>query len=96
MKNLTLISLFLSFFASAVAQTPAPDQNKKILLYGGIAHIGNGEAIENSLIILEDGKILTIEDASNIRIDISDAECYWETHLPRIYSPKYNSRFGGY
>ena len=76
MKNLTLISLFLSFFASAVAQTPAPDQNKRILLYGGIAHIGNGEVIENSLIILEDGKILTIEDASNIRIDISDAEYY--------------------
>lgn len=76
MKNLTLISLFLSFFASAVAQTPAPDQNKRILLYGGIAHIGNGGVIENSLIILEDGKILTIEDASNIRIDISDAEYY--------------------
>ena len=76
MKNLTLISLFLSFFASAVAQTPAPDQNKRILLYGGIAHIGNGEVIESSLIILEDGKILTIEDASNIRIDISDAEYY--------------------
>ena len=76
MKNLTLISLFLSFFVSAVAQTPAPDQNKRILLYGGIAHIGNGEVIENSLIILEDGKILTIEDASNIRIDISDAEYY--------------------
>ena len=76
MKNLTLIILFLSFFASAVAQTPAPDQNKRILLYGGIAHIGNGGVIENSLIILEDGKILTIEDASNIRIDISDAEYY--------------------
>ncbi len=76
MKNLILISLFLNLFAHTVAQTPAPDQNKRILLYGGIAHIGNGEVIENSLIILEDGKILTIEDASNIRIDISDAEYY--------------------
>ena len=76
MKNLILITLFLNFFAYTVAQTPAPDQNKRILLYGGIAHIGNGEVIENSLIILEDGKILTIEDASNIRIDISDAEYY--------------------
>ncbi len=74
MKKLTLISLCLSFFAFSIAQTPAADQNKKILLYGGVAHLGNGEVIENSLIILEGGKILTIEDASNIRIDISDAE----------------------
>ena len=74
MKNLTLINICLSFFAIAVAQTPATEQNKRILLYGGIAHIGNGEVIENSLIILEGGKILTIEDASNIRVDISDAE----------------------
>ena len=76
MKNLILINLFLNFFAYTVAQTPASDQNKRILLYGGIAHVGNGEVIENSLIILEDGKILTIEDASNIRVDISDAEYY--------------------
>ena len=74
MKNLTLIYVCLSFFTLAVAQTPAPDQNKRIMLYGGIAHIGNGEIIENSLIILEEGKILTVEDASNIRIDISGAE----------------------
>ena len=74
MKNLILINLCLNIFVLAVAQTPAPDQNKRILLYGGIAHIGNGEVIENSLIVLEGGKILTIEDASNIRIDISDAE----------------------
>ena len=74
MKNLTLIYICLNFFALAVAQIPAPDQNKRILLYGGIAHIGNGEVIENSLIILEGGKILTIEDASNIRVDISSAE----------------------
>ena len=55
MKNLILINLCLNIFVLAVAQTPAPDQNKRILLYGGIAHIGNGEVIENSLIILEGG-----------------------------------------
>lgn len=84
MKNLILINLCLNIFVLAVAQTPAPDQNKKILLYGGIAHIGNGEVIENSLIILEGGKILTIEDASNIRIDISDAE-YFDVIGKHVY-----------
>ena len=72
MKNLFFISLFFS--VCAYSQTPAPDQNKRILLYGGVAHLGNGEVIENSLIVIENGKILTIDDASKIRIDISDAE----------------------
>ena len=75
MKNYILIlSIFLCF--DAYAQTPATEQSKRIMLYGATAHIGNGEIIENSIIILEDGKILTIEDASEIRIDISNAEYY--------------------
>ena len=75
MKNfIFILSTFLCF--QAYAQMPATEQNKRIMLYGATAHIGNGEVIENSLIILEDGKILTIEDASKIRIDISDAEYY--------------------
>lgn len=58
------------------AQTPAANQQKKIMLYGATAHIGNGEVIESSLILLENGKIITVEDASNVRIDMSDVEYY--------------------
>jgi len=76
MKKLTLICFCLSICLSAFAQTPASEQNKRIMLYGATAHIGNGTVIENSLIILEEGKILTVEDASNIRIDISNATYY--------------------
>jgi imidazolonepropionase-like amidohydrolase len=76
MKKITLISFCLSICLSAFAQTPASEQNKRIMLYGATAHIGNGEVIESSLIILEEGKILTVEDASNIRIDISNASYY--------------------
>ena len=75
MKNfIFILSTFLCF--QAYAQTPATEQSKRIMLYGATAHIGNGNVIENSLIILEEGKILTIEDASKIRIDISNAEYY--------------------
>jgi imidazolonepropionase-like amidohydrolase len=75
MKNfIFILSIFLCF--QAYAQTPATEQSKRIMLYGATAHIGNGEVIENSIIILEEGKILTIEDASKIRIDISNAEYY--------------------
>lgn len=75
MKKVLFI-LYSLVSIALLAQTPAPNQKKKIMLYGATAHIGNGEVIENSLIILEDGKISTIEDASNIRIDMSDVEYY--------------------
>lgn len=76
MKEITIFILSITCFVGAMAQHPASAQKKRILLYGGTAHIGNGEVIENSVIILEDGKILTVEDASRIRIDISDAEYF--------------------
>ena len=60
----------------ALAQTPANDQGKRIMLYGATAHIGNGEVIENSLIILENGIFSSVEDASNVRIDISNSDYY--------------------
>jgi imidazolonepropionase-like amidohydrolase len=76
MKEITIFVLSITCFVSAMAQEPAAPQKKRILLYGGTAHIGNGEVIENSLIIIENGEILTVEDASRIRIDISDAEYF--------------------
>lgn len=48
-------------------QTPAKKQTKSILITGGRAHIGNGSIIENSLISIKDGKITTIDDATNIK-----------------------------
>ena len=36
---------------------------------GGIAHIGNGEKIENSVISVKDGKIDLVADLSKIRIN---------------------------
>jgi hypothetical protein len=47
-------------------------QNKKhILLKNAVAHIGNGDVIENSLVSIKDGKIDLVADARLIRIDIS-------------------------
>ncbi len=76
MKNFSLFYLCIIFCSGLFAQNPAEEQKKRILLYGATAHIGNGDVIESSLIILENGKILTIEDATNIRVDISNAEYY--------------------
>lgn len=76
MMKQTLILLYGLISLSLMAQTPAESQKKRIMLYGATAHLGNGGVIENAIIILEEGKILTIESASNIRIDMSNVEYY--------------------
>ena len=61
-KKLYILFLLLAVNLQA-QQTPAPVQTGEITLTGGIAHIGNGEVIENSLIFIKDGKITGVFDA---------------------------------
>lgn len=44
----------------AAQQTPAPQQQSPITIHGGTAHIGNGNVIENSTLVFENGKITAI------------------------------------
>jgi len=56
MKKIILVSiLFINPIFSQ--QTPSPDQEKSILIYGAITHIGNGEVVENSVIGFSNGVI---------------------------------------
>ena len=75
MKNISFIFLFLllavSFSYGQTGNIPAPAQNQAILLKGGIAHLGNGQAIQNSAVGFSDGKITLVTDATNSRIDES-------------------------
>lgn len=67
MKNIIsiiFISLCTGFAFSQ--QTPATKQSKPIAITGATAHIGNGERIENSLIIFKDGKLTTVSTASTV------------------------------
>ena len=54
--------------------TPAPEQDGEIMLYGGIAHIGDGTVIENSVIGFKKGKIILVADASLIKLNPDSAE----------------------
>ncbi len=68
MKNLKqyILPVLLFIAGSATAQqTPAPQQSRPVTIVGATAHIGNGEVIENSLIIFENGKITTVTDANS-------------------------------
>ncbi|MBF8149445.1 amidohydrolase family protein [Winogradskyella sp. F6397] len=63
MKKLNIINsvLFLLCITFGFAQqTPAPKQIKDFAIVGATAHIGDGTVIENSIIVVRNGKITTI------------------------------------
>ena len=70
MKKIILLNiLFLNLIYSQ--QTPAPTQDKSILIYGSTAHIGDGQTIKNSVIGFTDGVIdlvASIDGISNNEI----------------------------
>jgi hypothetical protein len=55
--------------------TPAPPQKKSILLMNGVAHIGNGEVIQNSYVGFKNGKLELVADATSSKINPAD----WDT-----------------
>ena len=72
---LFLLCMTLSF----AQQTPASEQTKDFAIVGATAHVGNGEVIENSIIVVRNGKITTIGPADSTPVtrqamDIIDAK----------------------
>lgn len=56
--------LFLFLTGNGIAQqTPAPKQSTAYSIEGATAHLGNGQVIENSLIIFEKGKLTFVGSA---------------------------------
>ena len=65
MKNyIYIITLLLAMSVSYGQQTPAPEQSKDFAIVGATAHIGNGDVIENSMIIVSNGIITQVLDNS--------------------------------
>ena len=74
MRKIFIYILQIVFLSSNVwAQLPQPakPQSDAILLKGGIAHLGNGEVIENSLIGFEEGKLTLVADATKVKMDVA-------------------------
>lgn len=64
-KTIGLIAIAIfTAVTSAAQQTPAPAQTETMVIEGATAHLGNGEVIENSLIIFEDGKLTFVGPAT--------------------------------
>lgn len=64
-----IIALFVVVTANAQVPVPAKAQDKPIMLTGGVAHIGDGQVIQNSIITFDKGKLVEIVDATRARID---------------------------
>lgn len=73
-------TLFTSLLVCAVtyvfAQIPTPGAmpEKTIILTGAIAHIGNGEVMENAAIGIENGKITFVKPTGSIKINPEEAD----------------------
>ncbi len=82
MKNSIIIfALFFTAINSFAQETnygevplPADRQTEAIVLLGGIAHLGNGQIIENSAIGFRDGKITFVADATTVKLNPADAK----------------------
>lgn len=69
MKKILIFLFVFSITLSGTAQRkPANKQSKSILLMNAIAHIGNGQVIQNSAIGFKDGKITMVADATVIKL----------------------------
>lgn len=65
-------------------QTPANKQTKTIAIVGATAHIGNGSTIKNSIIIFKEGKITSVLDATQAKIDLKNTTVI-KAHNKHVY-----------
>jgi len=68
-NNILNIGLMLACFMLFAQQTPAPKQTEAITIMGATAHIGDGNVIENSVIVIENGKITACADARVVKME---------------------------
>ena len=70
MKKIILFNILFFNLLIYSQQTPAPIQDKSVLIFGAVAHIGNGQTIENSVIGFNNGTIdLVAQSVGSILTD---------------------------
>lgn len=63
MKRVIITIVCLWGYVCFAQQTPAPAQSEAITIEGATAHLGNGEVIENALIMFAEGKLTFVGPA---------------------------------
>lgn len=75
MRTLLTAALLIAF-THVRAQIPVPGEipTKAIVLTGGIAHIGNGQLLENAAIGMENGKITFVKPMGSVKLNPEKAD----------------------
>ncbi len=63
----TCLFVLVVFGFSQEVPVPAPKQTKGVVIRGAIAHLGNGQVMQNSVVAFEGGKITAVENANSSR-----------------------------
>lgn len=84
-SKLILLLLVVSTFSMFGQESPAPAQTKSILLLNGTAHLGTGEKINRSAIVLKDGKISKVMNALTTTINESDYDTVIDIKDKHVY-----------
>ncbi|MFT4752549.1 MAG: imidazolonepropionase-like amidohydrolase [Salibacteraceae bacterium] len=86
LKNRYLAILLLGSI-SLMAQVPGPvlEYPNKVLILGGIAHIGNGEVIENSAVSINNGLFTFVKNQMRKRVSIADYDTVIYLNGEHIY-----------
>ena len=72
-----IIIVLLIFFNSLIIFSQDNfEKNQRYILSGGTAHIGNGEVIENSILIIENGKIVAIGPSDLVIVNKERGKTY--------------------
>lgn len=78
--------MYKIFLLLLICSTTLFSQNKnRVLLMNGIAHLGNGEILENSYISFKDGKIDLVADARVTKIDARQFDTVINLYGKHIY-----------
>lgn len=89
---LLLIALIISGIAAAQPPAVAKAQAKAMALKGGIIHVGNGQVIENGVVVFNKGIITAIGNAQTATGDAEVTDVTGKHIYPGIIAP--NTRLG--
>ena len=78
-KNITILLLLITLAINSII-----GQNNSLFI-GGIAHLGNGKKISNSVISIVDGKFDIVADLSKIRIDPEAFDTIYKIYGKHVY-----------
>lgn len=86
MKKILISLLILAFGKAAVAQEtvyPAPPQKNTFALTNATVHVGNGQVIENGMVLVSNGKIVDVRPAAPIA-DVAIIDCKGQHIYPGL------------